>query len=174
MQPIFMSPNFVQADRVKSLLGRHEIDASIIEKASSSQIDTEEPIKWYELWLRKHSNVERANTIITQFEFDTLRNNLNNKSRPLSHEKTQPIVVSPAYEEEPVKVVKSTKFHNVLKSRSVTAESQLPVNNKAVFQRLASALGSTQQSEGLYNKILRPWNSKSLVDRVKNLRHLTK
>jgi len=173
MQPIFMSPNFEQADRVKNILDRHEIDASIIEKASSSQIDTEEPIKWYELWLRKHSNAERANTIITQYEFDTLRNNLNNKSRPVSYEKTQPIVIAPAYE-EPAKVVKTTKFHNVLKSRTITSESQLPVNNKAVFQRLASALGTKQSSEAHYNKVLRPWNSKSLVDRVKNLRHLTK
>ena len=45
MQPIFMSPSFEQADKVKRILARHEIDASIIEKASSSQIDTEEPIK---------------------------------------------------------------------------------------------------------------------------------
>ncbi len=173
MQPIFMSPNLEQADRVKNILERHEIDASIIEKVSSSQIGTERPVKWYELWLRKHSKAERANAIITQFEFDTLRNNLNNKTKPTTYEQTQPIVVSSVYE-EPAKVVKTTKFHNALKSRKISAQRHLPVNNKAVFQRLASALGTQQKSGDDFNKVLRPWNSKSLVDRVKSLRHLTK
>ena len=172
MQPIFMSPSFEQADKIKRILARHEIDASLIEKANSSQIDTEEPIKWYELWLRTHSNVERANAVITQYQFGTLRNNLNNKPK-VEHDQTQPIVLSPAYE-EPAKVVKTAKFHNALKTRRIPTQSQLPVNNKAVFQRLASALGADAVDRDDYNKVLRPWNSKSLVNHVKNLRQLTK
>ena len=65
MQPIFMSPSYDQAKGVQTLLSRHEIDASIIEKSSKTQESNEKPIKWFELWLRKNSEIDRANVIVT-------------------------------------------------------------------------------------------------------------
>ena len=69
-----------------------------------------------------------------------------------------------------------TKFHNVLKGRKIALEGQLPINNKSVFQRLATVLGVPEDDpkNANHNNVLRPWNSKSLLERVNNLRQLTK
>ena len=184
MQPIFMSPSYDQAKGVQTLLSRHEIDASIIEKSSKTQESNEKPIKWFELWLRKNSEIDRANVIVTQYEFHALRSNINAQSTRPSFDKTQPMAVTDSATNPPVTndVVPATspttptKFHNVLKGRKIALEGQLPINNKSVFQRLATVLGVPEDdpNNANHNNVLRPWNSKSLLERVNNLRQLTK
>ena len=149
-----MSPSIEQTREVESVLRQAGIDVSIIEK-KNHPLPMDARSNCCELWLKRSSDMERASSIITQYEFNTIR---------LLTRGTNP-------SQAPVPAVAQLAKDDL---RKVMEQSHLPINNQRVFKRLVKLLGvSEQEAEpGDVSKLYRPWNNKSLMERVKILQEM--
>lgn len=151
MKPVFISPNIKQTREVQAILRQAGIDVSVIEKKNTA---TSSQANWCELWLKNGSDSERADSIITQYEFNVLKQLLSTTR------------VQSSTPEPPV-----ASKENQRKSME---QAHLPINNQRVFRRLAHLLGFTEKEaeQADVNKLYRPWSNKSLMERVEILQQM--
>lgn len=189
MTPIYRSPDQDQARAIQSLLLDHNIQASIIESKKSDQQFNTRTVVWYELWLRNYADATRAKAIITQREFTSFKTSMSafktTVAKPASNNVTTEETVPATIDEIPLEefdgetdvllqkppVTVSTPAPDVAESQT-RRENLIPINNKRVFKRLGLLLGYTEeQIEKLdSNKLYRPWDAGTLMERVKNLK----
>lgn len=176
VQPIFMSPDDDQVKVIQSLLRQRGIDASLITKKKPRNNDalvTNSPstnVQWVELWLRNESDVQQAKEAITQFQFNVLRTNLQ-----VSEEQHDALLKEFGKTQELPKSIRMAAKNAPLNDHGGNNEAWLPINNKRVFRYLAKLLGlSEQEVEDADQDIqlIRPWNSKSLMETVHNLKQV--
>ncbi len=172
MRPIFMSPNDKQVHVIQAILRQQGIDSSVIVKKNPSNKPNSKPnVTWSEVWLRKEQDSQRAREIITQYQFNTLKGNIRT---PVSPDVTAELVVEDFAKTQRLPRPPHSATQNSLGKRYQEQgdEAWLPVNNKRVFSQLGNLLGVIDESDAgdHHNNVLRPWNSKSLMERVKNLK----
>lgn len=176
MRPIFMSPDDDQVKVIQSLLCQRGIDASLITKKNPRDNDapaTNSPstnVQWVELWLRNESDAQQAKEAITQFQFNTLRSDLQ-----VSEEQHNALLKEFGKTQELPKSIRAAAKSVPLNDRGDNEETWFPINNKLVFRYLAKLLGiSEQEVEGADQdtQLIRPWNSKSLMKTVRNLKQV--
>ncbi|WP_455365779.1 hypothetical protein [Kaarinaea lacus] len=186
MTPIYRSPNHKQTRAIQSLLLDHSIQASIIENKKSDQQLNSRAVVWYELWLRNYADAARAKAIITQHEFTSFKTSMSafktTVSQPVASTSQQPAPT--AVDELPIteefvsetKVIMEEPPVSVASPAPASAQTRddnlIPINNKRVFKRLGLLLGySEEEIEKLdSNKLYRPWDGGTLMERVKNLK----
>ncbi|WP_455221982.1 hypothetical protein [Kaarinaea lacus] len=188
MTPIYRSPDHDQTRAIQSLLLDHNIQASIIESKKSDQQFNSRTVIWYELWLRNYADATRAKAIITQREFTSFKTSMSafktTVAKPTNNvttEETVPATIDEIpleqlddetdvlLQEPPIAV--STPAPAVAATKA-QRENLIPINNKRVFKRLGLLLGySEEEIEKLdSNKLYRPWDAGTLMERVKNLK----
>lgn len=150
MKPVFVSPSLQQTKELEAILRQAGIDVSMVEKKNQQSL---EKTGWCELWLKQVSDSDKANSIITQHEFRTLKQLLSCQS-----------VSAPKQECIPEKP----------ELRQTMEQAHLPINNQRVFRRLAILLGFSEEESkhADFNKVYRPWSNKSLMERVKILQQV--
>lgn len=195
MTPIYKSPDEHVTKAIQKLLKENNIDSTVIETKNSSGRIGGAYIKWYELWLRKQSEATQAKSVITQFEFTSFRKTSLPTSRsaymanavnvPANQEVSKAIKLETAetpgpekniadYDEEfempqeALDLIKELDLKLPVKRR----EELTPINNKRVFRRLGLLLGFSEEEiaeiEG--NKLYRPWDSSSLMEKIAALK----
>jgi len=195
MTPIYRSPDQDQAKAIQSLLLDFNIQASIIESKKPDQQFNSRTVVWYELWLRNYAEVTRAKSIITQREFTSFKTSMSafstNAFNPANNKVVADNVVA-AKESVPASIdeipldeldgetdillqeapTTVTAPATVLATNQSRREDLIPINNKRVFKRLGLLLGySEEEIEKLdSNKLYRPWDAGTLMERVKNLK----
>jgi len=176
--PVYKSPDRDEAEAILELLLEHNIMASIIKTNGTGNTAYNHRISWYELWLRKQTDVRHAETIITQFEFINYKNNLADATLTENHQNISADKTNPVYAEPPPAVT-ATQPREKKSLPPVTVTTRLnhqvsltPINNKRVFRRLGLLLGfSEKEIEELdNNKLYRPWDSDRLMEQVNNLK----
>lgn len=186
MTPIYRSPVYKQTRAIQSLLLDHKIQASIIENKKSDQQYNSRTVVWYELWLRNYADAARAKAIITQHEFTGFKTSMTafkttvSKPADSTSQQTAPTTV----DELPLTGEFENEAEVLLEEPTVTLapppaettqtrrDNLIPINNKRVFKRLGLLLGySEEEIEKLdSNKLYRPWDAGTLMERVKNLK----
>ena len=153
MKPVFISPSIKQTREVQAVLRQAGIDVSVIEKKNAA--DSSSQTHWCELWLKHSSDTERANSLITQYEFKALK---------------QILSAAPVKPEN----LKQDQVVETGNLRKTMEQAHLPINNQRVFQRLAALLGFSEQEteQADFNKLYRPWSNKSLMERVEILQQM--
>jgi hypothetical protein len=195
MKPIYMSANYEQVDIIKALLTEAGVDTKLIAKEDANNPLAPKGIIWFELWLKRQSDTETAETAIEKHEFGQLKASLKVTWDALhapvakvdSHRSEKSVEITSPQNNEPAEgayTAKNGKFSitsNVSKEKRdalmrAAYENWLPVNNQKVFQRLASTLGFSDDeiSTGQFNNIRRPWNADRLKNQVKALQQLCK
>jgi hypothetical protein len=186
MTPIYRSPDHDQTRAMQSLLLDHKIQSSIIESRKSDQQFNSRTVVWYELWLRNYADAARAKSIITQHEFTNFKTSMSafrtTVASPAKVTTEQPAAVTvdeiplaEDFDSEPDVLLEEPPI--ALATPPVAAaqtrrENLIPINNKRVFKRLGLLLGySEEEIEKLdSNKLYRPWDAGTLMERVKNLK----
>ena len=170
MKPIYMSANYEQVDIIKSLLGENGIATTLQAKEDANNPLAPKGIIWFELWLKRQSDEDDAETIIEKYEFSQLKHSLQvtwealHAPKPTeSKESEKPISLRTTVSKETREGLMRTAY-----------ESWLPVNNQKVFHRLASVLGFSEEeiSTDEFNKIRRPWNPDRLKSQVQALQQI--
>ena len=156
MKPVFISPSFEQTKELEGVLRQAGIAVSVVEKKNHMMAEADARSHCCELWLKHPSDIDRANSIITQYEFNSIKQLL---SRPLSP-------IHPP--------VANAVLANKEDLRKAMEQAHLPINNQRVFKRLAKLLGFSEKEaeQADVNKLYRPWNNKSLMERVKILQEM--
>ena len=187
MTPIYRSPDENVAKAIQQTLAEHKIESSIIETKNAGSSIGGSYIKWYELWLRKQSEAARAKVVITQYEFTSFRKRaVIAGGRPVA-----PVAVPQSTPTDPMKIeteippaggtesdydeafempketldlIKELDIKLPAKRR----EEWIPINNKRVFRRLGLLLGFSEEQieENDRNKLYRPWDSSSLMEKI--------
>jgi len=182
MTPIYRSPDYNLTKAIQALLLEHNIQASVIETKKTATGTGAEAVTWHELWLHNFADSQRAKTIITQQEFTTYKTNMSSNR---STAKDKPKVAFHSTVEK-IAVTDNIDFISIKKSENVTPkpdseaeaaktrEDLIPINNKRVFKRLGLLLGFSEEEinkfENKNNKLYRPWDAGTLMERVKNLK----
>ena len=192
MKPIYMSANYEQVDIIKSLLVEAGVETKLVAKEDSNNPLAPKGIIWFELWLKRQTDTDTAETTIEKYEFSQLKSSLK-VTWDAMHTKvdtkktdnagqaavTASQSTAQSYSEKPItKVVFATNVSKEKRSSIMRAayENWLPVNNQKVFHRLASTLGFSDDeiSAGQFNNIRRPWNADRLKSQVQALQQICK
>jgi hypothetical protein len=176
MTPIYRSPDHDQAKAIQSLLLGHNIQASIIESKKSEHQFSSYTVIWYEVWLRFFTDVTRAKAIITQYEFTSFKTNMSavRTGAAIPGDTAKPQVpmddfpLSDAFDNDVDVLIQEPPVASAQKRR----DNLIPINNKRVFKRLGLLLGYTEEQIEKFdsNKLYRPWDAGTLMERVKNLK----
>lgn len=172
MRPIFMSPDSNQAKAIQSLLREQGVDTSLIIKKDLRDNDVPSTnVQWVELWLRNEPDAQRAKEAITQFQFNVLRSNMQ-----VSEEQHNILLKKEFGRTQALpKSIRTAAKNDPLNDHGPSDETWLPVNNKRVFSYLAKLLGLSGQdveNTDQDTQLIRPWNSKSLMKTVRNLKQV--
>lgn len=172
MKPIYMSANYEQVDIVKALLVEKSIQTTLVAKEDTNNALAPKGIIWFELWLKRESDLDAAETAIEQYEFEQIRSSL---------KVTWEALHAPSPKETQSEKPKITFHDNLSKEKrqeimQAAYDSWAPVNNQKVFHRLGALLGFSEEEieKGNYNNIRRPWNPDRLKNQVKALQQLCK
>ncbi|MCI0505480.1 MAG: DUF2007 domain-containing protein [Gammaproteobacteria bacterium] len=176
MTPIYRSPDRDQAKAIQSLLLGHNIQTSVIESKKSEHQFSSYTVIWHEVWLRSYADVNRAKAIITQYEFTRFKTNMSavRSASPILNGalKAQNTVdeypLTDAFDNDDDVLIHEPPVAFAQKRR----DNLIPINNKRVFKRLGLLLGYTEEQIEKFdsNKLYRPWDAGTLMERVKNLK----
>ncbi|WP_455212352.1 hypothetical protein [Kaarinaea lacus] len=172
MKPIYMSANYEQVDIIKALLTENGVDTTLQAKEDANNALAPKGIIWFELWLKRQSDEETAETIIEKHEFSQLKNSLKVTWDALH----APPPAETNSSEKPITLRSTMSKEKREELMRAAYESWLPVNNQKVFHRLASLLGFSDEeiSTDEFNKIRRPWNPDRLKSQVQALQQICK
>ena len=172
MKPIYMSANYEQVDIIKALLTENGIDTTLQAKEDAHNPLAPKGIIWFELWLKRQSDEDAAETIIEKHEFSQLKNSLQVTWDALH----APAPVETDTAKKPITLRSTVSKEKREELMRAAYESWLPVNNQKVFHRLASLLGFSEEeiSANEFNKIRRPWNPDRLKNQVQALQQICK
>jgi len=187
MTPIYRSPDYNQTKAIQALLLEHSIQTSVIETKKTATGTGTASVTWHELWLHNFADIQRAKTIITQQEFITYKTNMSSyraaakkdDSKVTYHSTVEKIAVT-----DNIDFISINKVENPGPRPSPTPISEaeaakpredlIPINNKRVFKRLGLLLGFSEEEinklDDKNNKLYRPWDAGTLMERVKNLK----
>jgi len=176
MTPIYRSPDHAQTKAMQSLLLDHQIQASIIESKKANKKFNSSTVVWYELWLKNYSELNRARTVITQYEFTKFKTHMSSFKSPVATIPAQPkqnnnvekLATTEHLDADDEILVEDRPIQSVHKRR----DDLIPINNKRVFKRLGLLLGFSEEEieKTDNNKLYRPWDADSLMETVKNLK----
>ena len=182
MTPVYRSPDHGQTQAMQSLLLEHQIQASIIETKKTNNSSGSSAVTWYELWLRNFADVTRAKSIITQHEFTTFKTSMSSYRTSAQAQQVQE-KVEYHKSNDTLTAVKSTETPSQIvlaeqpgpeKATAKPRDDLIPINNKRVFKRLGMLLGFSEEEiekfDNSNNKLYRPWDGDTLMERVKNLK----
>lgn len=175
MKPIYMSANYEQVDIVKDLLTEKSILTTLVAKEDTNNALAPKGIIWFELWLKRESDLDAAETAIEQYEFEQIKSSL--KVTWEAIHSPPPKETSAETSEKPKVAIRSNLSKEKRQEIMQAAyESWAPVNNQKVFHRLGALLGFTEEEieNGDYNNLRRPWNPDRLKNQVKALQQLCK
>lgn len=175
MKPIYMAPTLDQADDIKQLLKQGGVETSLVKQADPNNALAPKGITWFELWLKRETDYNKAEIIIEQFEFSQLKNNLKLNWIYSANDEAAAVAEEPAT--KPIARIGSNLSKNQRDEVLQAAyDSWLPVNNQKVFGRLANMLGFSDDeiSKGEFNNIRRPWSPDRLKSQVDALQELCK
>jgi len=181
MTPIYRSPDHDQTQAMQSLLLEHQIQTSIIETKKTANSASPTSVTWYELWLRNYADVTRAKSIITQHEFTTFKNNMSSyrttvmTQQKVDYQKSDDALTFVDQTAVPQEIpLEENSAPVTVKANPTPREDLIPINNKRVFKRLGLLLGYSEEEiqklDNSSNKLYRPWDSGTLMERVKNLK----
>ena len=184
MTPIYRSPDYKLTKAIQALLLEHNIQASVIETKKTATGNGAEAVTWHELWLHNFADSQRAKTIITQQEFTTYKTNMssnrsaaNNRPKVEFHSTVEKIAVTDTVDFISIKKAEKAEPAPDSDAEAQAAKSRedlIPINNKRVFKRLGLLLGYSEEEinkfENKNNKLYRPWDAGTLMERVKNLK----
>ena len=184
MTPIYRSPDYNQTKAIQALLLENSIQTSVIETKKAATGTGTTSVTWHELWLHNFADSQRAKTIITQQEFITYKTNMSSyraaakkdDSKVTYHSTVEKIAVT-----DNIDFISINKLENpsptAVSSEAEAAkprEDLIPINNKRVFKRLGLLLGFSEEEisklDDKNNKLYRPWDAGTLMERVKNLK----
>ena len=147
------------------MLLKHGIQTSIVSKKNGISAVSNQSITLHELWLRVQSDEKRAEAIITQHEFENLKNN------PATRDWCMANALSTG-----VKTAIIDTPESASEQAKPNYEKWIPVNHVRVFTRLGKLLGFSDEEikKFGFSKWYRPWDSQSLMDSVDKLKRKCK
>jgi hypothetical protein len=172
MKPIYMSANYEQVDIIKALLTENGIHTNLMAKEDANNALAPKGIIWFELWLKRQSDEDTAETLIEKHEFNQLRNSLKVTWEAIH----APAPVETGNSKKPITLRSNLSKEKRDELMRAAYESWMPINNQKVFHRLASLLGFSDEEISMdeFNKIRRPWNPDRLKSQVQALQQICK